>query len=217
MNAVSNAQLWHRRAGPSQQKELGTHAAARRQRHHLRRHHSGLRCLRRWERPSAISSKKPQHAGITRPFPLCFGNLMGAFTPEAYEGFKYASKITDQFTRWTVVYLLENKSCTFNTFRLFVTLTVIPCGGRVIRWRADEEEEYTSEAFKQYYLETGITQEFGATNTPEQNDVSERVGRTLRRMIRCLLVDSGLPPKLAGSSCSLRLTSATVCHTPRLT
>ena len=44
--------------------------------------------------------KKAQHAGITRPFQLCSSDLMGPFTPEAHGGFKYVSKITDQFTRW---------------------------------------------------------------------------------------------------------------------
>ena len=72
---------------------------------------------------------------------------MGAFTPEAHGGFKYVSKITDQVTRWTAVYLLENKSCAFDSFSLFVTLTVIPCGGQVTRWRAYKGGEYTSEAF----------------------------------------------------------------------
>ena len=45
-------------AGPPQQKELGTHAATRRQRHHLRRHHSGLRRLRRGKRPTASLSEE---------------------------------------------------------------------------------------------------------------------------------------------------------------
>ena len=85
--------------------------------------------------------KKAQHAGITRLFQLCYGDLMSPFIPEAYGGSKYASKIIDQFTRWTAVHLLENKSCDFDSFRLFVTSTVIPCGGRVIRWRADKGEK----------------------------------------------------------------------------
>ena len=123
---------------------------------------------------------------------------MGPFTPEAYGGFKCASKTSDQFTRWTVVYLLKRKSCAFDYFRLFVTSTVIPCGGRVIRWRADKRGEYMSETFKQYCSETGITQKFAATNTPQQNGVSERVGWTLCSMVRCLLVDSGLPPRVLG-------------------
>ena len=82
---------------------------------------------------------------------------------------------------------------------------LIPCGGRDIRWRADKGGEYTSEAFKQFFLETGISQEFATTNTPQQNGVSKRVGRTLCSMVRCLLVDDGLPPKLWGE---LMLTAA---------
>ena len=153
--------------------------------------------------------KKAQHAGITRPFQLCYGDLMGPFTPEAYGGFKYVSNITDQFTKWTAVYLLENKSCAFDSFCLFVTSIVIPCGGRSIRWRADKGGGCTSEAFKQYCLETGITQELAATNTPHQNGVSERVGQTLCSMVRCLLLDCGLPPKLRGE---LMLTPAYLCN-----
>ena len=94
-------------------------------------------------------------------------------------------------------------------FCLFVISTVVPCGGRVIRWRADKGEEYTSEAFKEYCLETDITQEFATTNTPQQNDVSERFGRTLCGMVCCLLVDSGFPPKLWGE---LMLTAVYLCN-----
>ena len=215
MNAVSSAQLWHRRLGHLNRRSLE---------------------LMQWHDGNAITfastiadcdvcavgngqqlahPKKSQHAGITRPFQLCYGDLMGPFTPEAHGGFKYVNNITDQFTRWTAVYLLENKSFAFDSFCLFVTSTVISCGARVIRWRVDKGGEYTTKAFKQYYLETDITQEFAAINTPQQNGVSERVGRTLCSMVRCLLVDSGLPPKLWGEL--MLATFATLCHTPGLT
>ena len=145
MNAASNDQLWHRRLG------------------HLNRR--SLKLMQRYDGngitfdgtiadcdvcavgkgQQLAHPKKGQHAGITQ---LCYGDLMGPFTSEAYGGFKYVSKITDQFIRWTAVYLLENKSCAFDSFRLVVTSTVIPCGGQVICWRADKGGEYTSEAFK---------------------------------------------------------------------
>ena len=134
---------------------------------------------------------------------------MGPFTPEAYGGFKYVSKITDQFTRWTAVFLLENKSCAFASFHLFITSIVISCGGRVIRWRADKGGEYTSEAFKNFCLETGTPQKFAATDTPKKKGVSERVGRILCSMVRCLLVDSRLSPKLWGE---LMITATYLCN-----
>ena len=207
MNAVSNAQLWHRRLGHLKRRSLKL----------MQRHDgNGITFDGTIEDCDVCAVGKrqqlAQHAGITRPFHLFYGDLMSPFTPEAYGGFKYVSKITHHFTRWTAVYMLENKSCAFDSFRLFVTSTVNPCGGRVIRWRADKGGEYTSEPLKQYCLETGITQEFVTTNTPQQNGVSERVGRTLCNIVRCLLVDSGLPPKLWGE---LMLTATYLCNRMR--
>ena len=209
MNVVSNTQLWHRRLGHLNRRSLEL----------MQRHDgSGITfngtiadcnvCAAEKSQQLA-HPKKAHHAGITRPFQLCYGDLMGSFTPEAYGGFKCVNKITDQFTRWTTVYLLENKSFAFDSFRLFVTSAVIPCGSRVLFWRADKGGECTSEAFKHYCLETGITQKFAATNTPQQNGVFESVGRTLCSMVRCLFVDSGLPPKLWGE---LILTTVYLCN-----
>ena len=209
MNAVSHTQLWHRRLGHLHRRIL-----------ELMQLHGGNGitfdgtiadrdvCTVRKDQQLA-HPKKAEYDGINRSFQLCYGDLMRPFTPEAYGGFKYVSKITGQFPRWTAVYLLKNYSCAFDFFRLFVTSTVIPRGGRVIRWRDDKEGEYMSEVSKQYCWETGITQEFAATNTPQQKGVSERVGRTLCRMARCLLVNSESPPKLWGE---LMLTAAYLCN-----
>ena len=48
-----------------------------------------------------------------------------------------------------------------------------------------------------------------ATNTPQQNGVSERVVWTLCSEVRCLLVDRKLPPNLWGE---LMLTAAYLCN-----
>ena len=50
--------------------------------------------------------------------------------------------------------------------------------------------------YQDFCKETGIVQEFAATNTPQQNGISERDGRTILNMTRCLLVDTGLPKYL---------------------
>ena len=87
---------------------------------------------------------------------------MGPFTPVAIGGYKYVSKITDEYTKWTTVYLLTNKKQALESLQLFVGLTVIPFGGstvlpfggRIVRWRAGKGGEYTVEKFRQYCLET---------------------------------------------------------------
>ena len=96
------------------------------------------------------------------------------------------------------VYLLTNKNQALNSLQLFVGLTAIPFGGRIVRWRADQGGEYTGERFQQYCLETGKIQGFAATNTPQQIGVSERVERTMCAMVGCMLADSGFPSSMWG-------------------
>ena len=209
MKVVSNAQLWHRRLGHLNRRIL--ELMQRRDGNNITFDGTIADCdvCAVGKGQQLAHPKKAQHAGITRPFQLSYGGLMGPFTPEAYGGFKYVSKIIDQFIGWTAVYFLENKTCAFDFFRLFVTLIVMPCGGRVVCWRADKGGEYTSEALKQYCLETSIAQEFATTNTPQQNGVSERVGRAIWSMVHCLLVDGRLPPRLWGE---LMLAATYLCN-----
>ena len=68
----------------------------------------------------------------------------------------------------------------------------------MIRWRADKGGEYTADELEDYRLGTDITQEFAATNTPQQISEYGRVGRTLSGMVRCMLVDNGLPTVRSG-------------------
>ena len=125
-------------------------------------------------------------------------DLMGPFKPAARGGYEYVSKITDLFTKWTVVYMFCTKDQALASLQPFVTSTVIPFGSRIVTWRVDKGDKYTGEGPKTYCQETGITQQFAATNTPQQIGVSERVGRKLRAMVRRMRVDSGLPPFLGG-------------------
>ena len=70
---------------------------------------------------------------------------------------------------------------------------VIPSGFRVERLRVDQGGNYIGKEFKNYCLQTEVSLEYASTNTPQQIGMSERVGRTLAAMVRCMLADSGLP------------------------
>ena len=94
MNVMSNAQLWHRRLVHLNRRSLEL----------VQRHDANgvtfdgtiadCDVCAVGKGQQLAHPKKPQHAGITRPFQLCYGDLMGPFTHEAYGGFKYVSKIT---------------------------------------------------------------------------------------------------------------------------
>ena len=129
----------------------------------------------------------------------------------ALGGFKFVSKIIDQFTKWSEVFLLKAKSDVVDSLQLYNQHTVIPSGYRLGRVKGDRGGEFTGNAFRQYWREVGVRLEFAATNTPQQIGANERVGRTLAGMVRCLLADSGLPHFLWGE---LFLTASYLCNRP---
>ena len=75
---------------------------------------------------------------VQHPFQLVFTDIMGQFTSEALGGYKYVSKISDEHTRWTEIYLLKSKDGGLHAFQSFVQSMVIPSGVRVEWLRADK-------------------------------------------------------------------------------
>ena len=63
---------------------------------------------------------------------------MGPFTPEALGVYKYITKISDEYIKWTEPYLLKSKHDALSSFQVFVQSMVIPNGFRVERLRVDK-------------------------------------------------------------------------------
>ena len=167
INAMTNAQLWHRRPGHLNKRSLK-----------LMQRRDGNRIAfdgsidqsdvcAVGKHHQLAHPKKAKHTGIAVPFQLIYRDLMGLFRPAARGGYEYVSKIIDQFTKRTAVYLLCTKDRALASLQLFVTSAIIPFGSRIVTWRADKGGEYTGEDFKAYCQETGITQQFAATNMPQ--------------------------------------------------
>ena len=61
---------------------------------------------------------------VTLPFQLVFADLVGPLTPEALGGYKYITKISDEYTNWTQPYLLKSKHDALSSFQIFVQYVV---------------------------------------------------------------------------------------------
>ena len=68
----------------------------------------------------------------------------------------------------------------------------------MIRLRVDKGTEATSFEFRQYCHDIGVSLEFASLDTPQQIGSNERAGRTIAGIVRCVLVESGLPHFLWG-------------------
>ncbi|CAB1103214.1 unnamed protein product [Ectocarpus sp. CCAP 1310/34] len=73
-----------------------------------------------------------------------------------------------------------------------------PLGRRIEIIRCDRGGENVANIFTAYCMDSGITIEYAATNTPQQNGVSGRDGQTLTTITRCLMEDGAFPPTLWG-------------------
>ena len=133
----------------------------------------------------------------TRLTQLVYTDLMRPFTPPAKGEYRYASKFTDDHSRMKEVYLLRNKSEAAESLHQYNMTVAVPLGTRIKIVRCDKGGEYVGE-FKIMCVNAGINVEYTATNTPQQNGVSERDGQTLAQITRCLMKDGNFPPSLWG-------------------
>ncbi|CAB1109818.1 unnamed protein product [Ectocarpus sp. CCAP 1310/34] len=127
---------------------------------------------------------------------------MGEITPPAKGGFRYVSKFTDAPTRMKEIYLLNAKSESARALYAYYMHVAAPLGRRIEIIRCNRGGENVGSEVTTYRTDSGITIEFtieyAATNTPQQNGVSERDAQTLATITRHLMKDGVFPPTLCG-------------------
>lgn len=134
----------------------------------------------------------------TAPMQLVYTDNMGQISPPAKGGFRYVSKFTDDFSRMKEVYLLKAKSESVRALHAYNMHVAARLGRHIEIVRCDRGGENIGNEFTTYCTDSGITIEYAATNTPQQNGVSERDGQTLTAITRCLMKDGAFPSTLWG-------------------
>nr|GEV73418.1 retrovirus-related Pol polyprotein from transposon TNT 1-94 [Tanacetum cinerariifolium] len=74
----------------------------------------------------------------------------------------------------------------------YLLLMIIP-GGMIKKLRTYHGLEFYNQKFEQLCIKSEITRHLTVVGTPQQNEVAERMNRTLMDKVRCLLIQSGLP------------------------
>ena len=195
--ATADADIWRRRLG---------HMNPRSMKQHHRKEGNGVKytetvsdcdiCALSKSRQHAHSKKSTRTTA--RPMELIYTDLMGPFTPPAKGGYRYVSKFTDEYSRMKEVSLLRNKSEAAESLHQYNMTVAVPLGLRIEIVRCDKGGEYIGKEFKTLCVNDGINVEYTATDTPQQNGVSEKNGQTLAQITRCLMKDGNFPPSLWG-------------------
>lgn len=126
---------------------------------------------------------------------LVHSDVCGPMEVESIGGSKYFMTLTDDYSRYTVVYFLRKKSEVLSCFKAYVVQMENLMGKRLLKVRTDNGGEYTSTEFHNYCKQMGEFQEFTNPYTPEQNGISERLNQTIVNAARSMLIQAKLPIK----------------------
>lgn len=142
------------------------------------------------------SSNLPIATRATEPLELLHSDICGPLSSKSLSGSRYLLTITDDFSRYTWVYFLKQKSETLERFKAFKNMIELQSGHRIKAIRSDNGGEYISRDFIRFCENAGILRQLTQTYTPHQNGVSERKNRTLLEKARCMAFASHIPPHL---------------------
>ena len=146
-----------------------------------------------------MSHKKNSYIATKRPLELVHMDLMGPIPTESINGKKYIFVCVDDFSRFTWVYFLRSKTEAFNYFRKFCNQVQNEKGldiKKICRIRSDHGTEFENAKFSEFCDGLGISHEFSAPRTPQQNGVVERKNRVLQEMARVMLNSKKVPRNL---------------------
>jgi transposase InsO family protein len=121
---------------------------------------------------------------------------MDLFFPIAYisiDGSKYYLVIVDDYSSFTWVFFLQEKSQTQETQKRFLRQAQNEFGLRIKKIRSDNGMEFKNSQIEGFLEEEGIKHEFSSPYTPQQNGVVERKNRTLLDMARTMLDEYKTP------------------------
>jgi transposase InsO family protein len=123
---------------------------------------------------------------------------MDLFGPIAYisiDGSKYCLVIVDDYSRFTWVFFLQEKSQTQETLKGFLRRAQNEFGLRIKKIRSDNGTEFKNSQLQGFLEDKGIKLEFSSPYTLQQNGVVERKNRTLLDMARTMLDEYKTPER----------------------
>ena len=144
----------------------------------------------------------PFDRSITRskvPLERIHSDLFGPTRTPSYSGFNYMLLFVDDFTRFTWVYFVKNKSDVFAKFQEFKDTVENSFNKKIKKihiLRTDNGGEFTSDEFFLFCRRHGIRRELSCADTPQQNGVAERKIRHLTETCKSWLHAKNLPRAL---------------------
>ncbi|KAJ9541661.1 hypothetical protein OSB04_028167 [Centaurea solstitialis] len=153
------------------------------------------------------SHKTKSDPSYDKPLQMLHVDLYGPIFVQSLGGKKYILKEISRFT-W-VEYVRKKSQVPFLLINLLKRLQVLHrLHVRVLR--SDNGTKFKNSVIEEYLASVGITHNFSASRTPQQNGVVERKNKTIVEAARTMLNASGLPLTFWAEAVS------TVCYTKNI-
>lgn len=138
---------------------------------------------------------KKNNIRSNRILELIHTDVCGPVSTPGTDGSRYFVSFTDDYSRASMIYCMQNKSDVLEKFMEFVEMAESYHGCKISKLRSDNGGEYTSKDFKNYCKSKGIQISYTAAYNPEMNAISERLNRTLQDKALSMLLAAGLERK----------------------
>ncbi|KAK1646645.1 hypothetical protein QYE76_064450 [Lolium multiflorum] len=138
----------------------------------------------------------------SRPLELLHLDLFGPSHYDTLGGSKYGLVIVDDYSRYSLVFLLKSKDETYREFITFAKKAQRMYESEIKAIRTDNGTEFKNYTMQEFVDDEGIKHEFSAPYTPQQNGVVERKNRTIIEMARTMLSEFNSPHNFWGEAIS---------------
>jgi transposase InsO family protein len=123
----------------------------------------------------------------TRPLEMLHMNLFGPVAYISIGGNKYGLIIVDEYSYFTWVFFLQDKSETQDVLKKFLRRAENEFDAKVKKIRSDNDTEFKNTQVEDFLDEEGIKNEFSTPYTLQQNGVAERKNCSLIEIARTML------------------------------
>jgi transposase InsO family protein len=122
----------------------------------------------------------------TRPLELLHMDIFGSVAYVSIGVNKYGFVIVDDYSRYTWVFFMKDKSKVHEIFKNFATRAQNEFDVKIMRVRSDNGTEFKNTNIEEYLDEEDIGHELSVPYTPQQNGIVERKNRTLIEAARTM-------------------------------
>lgn len=131
-----------------------------------------------------------------------YSDLQGPAQTISLSRARYFVSILDDYLRIIWVYVLNHKDEAFDQFKTWKTLMETQKERKIKRLGTNNGLEYYNKSFDDYCAGHGISIHKKVRNTPQHNELAERMNKTLIDKVKCMLIYSKLPMSLQAEALS---------------